>query len=314
MTYRISLPETASETVLRGLQAVGVNAQRGFVTVQSSGRIQVSFASLPSTLQPAEWQSIPRALQQGLPAEAASFSYRLVDAAFELPLKIERHEAARLLPARVNNISLTSVISDDGVMLTQVRLEMLPGDKRLLNLTLPKDARFWFAFVNRNGIWPWREGERFLIPLEKESRVDKAVPVELFYSCRVGSADTRSLSLDLFAPKFDLPLENLTWRVSLDRKWRIKKWSGSLQLQQEEILAPLAGIDVERYLQSEIAQQREQTRQAEDCWPPATQPWHRAIHNRRVGHFKPPMTFRATMPRSMRMPGCNCTMSSSNRP
>jgi len=31
---------------------------------------------------------------------------------------------------------------------------MMPGDKRLLNLTLPKDARFWFAFVNQNGVCP----------------------------------------------------------------------------------------------------------------------------------------------------------------
>jgi hypothetical protein len=215
-------------------------------------------------LQPAEWQSIPRTLQQGLPAGAASFSYRLVDAAFQLPLKIERHEAAKLLPARVNSISLNSVISDDGIMLTQVRLEMLPGDKRLLNLTLPKDARFWFAFVNRNGIWPWREQDRILIPLEQESGGEKAMPVELFYSCRVGGASSRELNLDLLAPKFDLPLENLTWRVSLDRKWKIKKWSGSFQLQQEDIVVPVAGVDLERYLQSEVAQQREQTKAAED--------------------------------------------------
>ena len=38
------------------------------------------------------------------------------------------------------------------------------------------------------------------------------------------------------APKFDLPLENLTWRVSLSDKWRLKDWTGSLQLQQEEVV------------------------------------------------------------------------------
>ena len=53
-------------------------------------------------------------------------------------MQLERHEAAKLLPARVNNITFTSVISDDGEMLTQVRLEMVPGDKRLLQLTLPE--------------------------------------------------------------------------------------------------------------------------------------------------------------------------------
>jgi len=46
------------------------------------------------------------------------------------------------LDARVNNITFNSVISDDGVMLTQARLEILPGDKRLLNVTLPPGASF----------------------------------------------------------------------------------------------------------------------------------------------------------------------------
>ena len=83
-----------------------------------------------------------------------------MEPSFSLPLKLERHEAAKLLPAHVNNITFTSVISDDGVMLTQAQLDILPGDKRLLNLTLPPDAHFWFAFVNQNGVWPWRDRTR----------------------------------------------------------------------------------------------------------------------------------------------------------
>ncbi len=261
--YQTPVPEHATETVLRGLQAAGVNLQRGFVTVQAGGRLQVRVDALPVALQPTEWQSIPRALQQNLPAAPANFAYRLVEPAFQLPLQLERHEAARLLPARVNNITLTSVISDDGEMLTQVRLEMVPGDKRLLNLTLPRDARFWFAFVNQGGVWPWREGDRILIPLEQQSRGDKAIPVEVFYSARVGSARGRALDLALVAPKFDLPLENLTWRISLGDKWRLKDWTGSLQLQQDEIVATAATVDLQTYLQGEATQQRERTKEAE---------------------------------------------------
>jgi hypothetical protein len=149
-------------------------------------------------------------------------------------------------------------------MLTQVRLEMVPGDKRLLNLTLPKDARFWFAFVNQSGVWPWREQDRILIPLEQQSRTGKAIPVEIFYSARIGSARDRALDLALVAPKFDLPLENLTWRVSLSDKWRLKDWTGSLQLQQDEVVASAAAVDLQTYLQGEASQQRERTKEAEE--------------------------------------------------
>jgi hypothetical protein len=264
ITYQTPMPEHAAETVLRGVEAAEVNHQRGFVTVQAGGRLQVRIDALPAALQPAEWQSIPRALQQNLPAAAANFAYRLVEPAFALPLELERHEAAKLLPARVNNISFTSVVSDDGEMLTQVRLEMVPGDKRLLNLTLPKDARFWFAFVNQSGVWPWREQDRILIPLEQQSHGDKAIPVEVFYSSRIGSPGERALDLELVAPKFDLPLENLTWRVSLSDKWRLKEWTGSLQLQQEEVVPRAATVDLQTYLQDEAGRQRERTKEAED--------------------------------------------------
>jgi hypothetical protein len=263
-TYQTPMPEHAAETVLRGLQAADVNLQRGFVTVQAGGRLQVRIDAPPAALQPTEWQSIPRLLQQNLPAATANFAYRLVEPAFQLPLQLERHEAAKLLPARVNNITFTSVISDDGEMLTQVRLEMVPGDKRLLKLTLPKGANFWFAFVNQSGVWPWREQDRILIPLEQQSRGGKAIPVEVFYSSRVGATGNRTLDLELVAPKFDLPLENLTWNVSLSDKWRLKNWTGSLQLQQEEVVPRATTVDLQTYLQNEGRQQRERTKEAEE--------------------------------------------------
>ena len=263
LSYQTLIPGQAAETSLRGVQAAEVNLQRGFVSLQSGGRLQARVDSLPAALQPAEWQSIPRALQQDLQTASANYAYRLVDPSFQLPLKLERHEAARLLPARVNNITFTSVISDDGVMLTHARLEMLPGDKRLLHLTLPKDARFWFAFVNQNGVWPWREEDRILIPLEQQSRSGKALPVELFYSGRIGAGNARALDLQLLAPKFDLPLENITWRVYLNEKWQLKDWTGSLQLHQEQIVPRTAAIDAQTYLDNEASAQREKTREAE---------------------------------------------------
>jgi hypothetical protein len=188
-----------------------------------------------------------------------------VEPSFQLPLKLERHEAARLLPARVNSVTFNSVISDDGVMLTQARLDILPGDKRLLNLTLPPNSHFWFAFVNQNGVWPWREKDNvLLVPLEQQSRGDKPVVVEIFFSGQAGTAGSRELDLQLLAPKFDLPLENITWRVSLSDQWRVKKWGGALQLEQEEFAPPAVAIDLDTYLEKEASLRQEKTRAAED--------------------------------------------------
>ena len=262
--FQIPLPNQPAQALLRGIEAADVNLQRGFVTVQSGARLQLSVDALPAALQPAEWQSIPRALQQDLAAVPANFSYRLVDPSFALPLKLARHEAAQLLAARINSVALDSVISDDGEMLTHARLEMQPGDTRLLNVALPKNARFWFAFVNRNGVWPWRGSDRILIPLEQPARGDKTISVELFYSASLGPAGSRSLDLELLAPNFDLPLENVSWRVALGDQWNVKHWSGSLQLAREELLPAAAAIDVENYLRDEATEQTAQTKAAQE--------------------------------------------------
>ncbi|HZR17651.1 MAG TPA: hypothetical protein VFE51_10020, partial [Verrucomicrobiae bacterium] len=264
LSYQQPVPPSATQWVLRGVQAAEVNLQRGFVTVESSGRLQLQVESAPAMLQSAEWQSIPRALQQGLQGNAANFSYRLVEPDFELALKLQRFPAAQLLPGRITSVSFNSVVSDDGVMLTQAKLEMLPGSKRLLRLTLPTNARFWFAFVSQNGVWPWREKDQILIPLEQPPSATQTVPVELFYTCKVGQANQRAADLELLAPQFDLPLENITWRVSFGEKWELRKWSGSLQLQQQETVPLSTGLDLGGYLQSENQQQQQRTKEAEN--------------------------------------------------
>jgi len=268
VAYQTPVAENSAETVLRGVQALDVNLQRGFVTVQSSGRLQVRADNADSSgLQTAEWQSIPRALQAGDLAQMqpANFTFRLVEADFKLPLKLERHDAAKLLPARVRNVAFTSVISDTGTMLTQVHLEMEPGDARPLHLKLPHDAKFWFAFVNKNGVWPSRQEDEILIPLAQPAHGDATIPVEFFFSSQIGTADARSLDLKLIAPQFDLPLEDITWRVFLNDKWQVRTPVGTMQLQQQELVSGTT-VDLQSYLQDEAGQQQEKTKEAEQMF------------------------------------------------
>src|SRR6185436_19884234 len=152
--------------------------------------------------QPSEWQSVPRQLRQDLQAAAANATFRLVEPAFQLTVKVQRHAAAKLLAARVNHVTLKSVVSDDGVMLTHARLDMVPGDKRLLYLTLPTNAHFWFAFVNQNGVAPWLDKGKISIPLEQQVKPDDVIAVEFFYSSDVGSSRSRKLDLHLLGPQF----------------------------------------------------------------------------------------------------------------
>jgi hypothetical protein len=102
-----------------------------------------------------------------------------------------------------------------------------------------------------------------LIPLEQQSRNGKPLPVEIFYSSQVGKPGSRALDLELLAPKFDLPLENISWRVYLNEKWQVKNWSGTLQLAEQQVVPVAATLDLQSYLQGEAMLQREKTQEAE---------------------------------------------------
>jgi len=260
--YTLPVPEQAAAATVVGVEADEVNLQRGFVTLQSGGRLQLHVPGLPPSLQPAEWQSIPRTLQPDIAVAAANHTFRLVEPSFQLAVQLQRHAAAKLLPARVLSVALTSVLSDDGVLFTRASLQIEPGDKRLLHCTLPDKARFWFAFVNQKSVWPWRATNQVLLPIEPNSKSGEPTSVEFFYSWKAGAPQRRALDLSLVGPQFDLPLENIAWRLYLGNQWTLTDSSGSLRLQPAADGRAIA-VDLDTYIQNEVAWRKEQTREAE---------------------------------------------------
>jgi len=113
-TYHTLIAEQATEVTLQGVQAADVNLQRGFVTVQSFGRVQVRCASTSR-------------MAGHSPGPAAGLQDRLGHP------RLSRRRTIVPTPAETRAArggTAATGACDDGVMLTQVRLEMLAGDKR----------------------------------------------------------------------------------------------------------------------------------------------------------------------------------------
>jgi hypothetical protein len=263
VSYQVPVGGTASRVLVRGVEGLDANLQRGFLTVRAEGRLQLRVGEVGSALQTAEWQSIPRRLLEDVAGAAALHTYRLVEPSYELGVDLERHEAVKLLPARVNSVALTSVVSDDGVMLTQARVGLVAGDKRLLSLKLPESGRFWFAFVNQRGVWPWQGTNGLWIPLEKHSSDQSETVVEFFYTLPTAAAKGRSLDLRLAGPQFDLPLENVTWNIHLNDRWELRDWEGTLELREQRAFFG-SSMDLKGYMQNESVLKQQQIQQAEN--------------------------------------------------
>ena len=213
LSYQIPTPDQPDQLSVQAVEALGVNQQSGYLTLLPRGRLQLVPQLQGDALQKAEAQMIASKLRGDLKVEEASHVYRLLRPDVSLVLDVKRHEVVELVPAQVRDVQLTSVLSGKGAMLTKVALQLDPGDKRMLRITLPADSEFWFGFVNQQSAWPWREGSDVLLQLEANSVAGADVTVEFFYSTQSVIEDRRDLRASLRGPQLDLPLENISWAL-----------------------------------------------------------------------------------------------------
>jgi hypothetical protein len=263
LTYQITVTNQPNELRIAGIRAKTANLQRSFLAVRAGGRLQLQFPQVPAALQPFEWQSIPPALRRGRDFAESKDTFKTLDTDFELPISLTRHEVAKVLPARVERVDLTSVVATSGEILTEGRLLLRPGDKRLLGLRLPPPGRFWYAFVNGQSAWPWRETNQMLLLLEKNSDPAKSTTVEFFYTCPMRTRGLLKFSHQLLGPAFDLPLENITWLIYVPEDWKVKDWDSPLQLISESGAVLPAAMNLNSYLQTENARLSQKTKEAE---------------------------------------------------
>jgi LysM repeat protein len=237
VSYQLPPAGADNQLAITGLQTLGVDLQRGYVDVRSRGRLETRVAAPPPNLQATDWESIPAALRHDFDGNAPSQTFRAVEPGFTLPVQVVQHEAAKVLPARVESVHMRSLVASDGQLLTEVTVSLFPGDERNLAVTLPADSKFWFAFVNDKGVSP-SQGEagkdEILLPLEPNPLPSEAATVEFLYQQKAPAGRAWD-NANLAGPSFDLPLQNISWQLLLPETWKISHWTaGAWQKTSED--------------------------------------------------------------------------------
>ncbi|CAA6692312.1 MULTISPECIES: hypothetical protein [unclassified Lentimonas] len=262
LSYQIPTPDQPDQLTVQAVEALGVNQQSGYLTLLPRGRLQLVPQMQGDALQKAEAQMIAAKLRGDLKVDEASHVYRLLRPDVSLLLDVKRHEVVELVPAQVRDVKLTSVLSGKGAMLTKVALQLDPGDKRMLRISLPPESEFWFGFLNQQSAWPWREGSDILLQLEANSVAGADVSVEFFYSTQSVIEDRRDLRASLRGPQLDLPLENISWSLFYPETWTVEEWEGNMTQAQVDVRRARV-TDLSSYMQLEQQNRMVQKRKAE---------------------------------------------------
>jgi hypothetical protein len=223
VVFQESYEAASGRADIRMLRTEGVESQKGYVVLLAGNRLEVKMAEQVDGLAAEDPRAVPARLGAG-DLSGAALCFRATRGDIALPLLVTRHEAADQLLARVTSVELTSVLAEDGSLATSASLQLQNCQLRFLPARLPKGAVVWSVFVGGRAVRPLSEGDRLLIPTTSVAGGDARV--EIMYGARLPTGWFGKREVP--GPAFDLPLQNVTWRLYVPPGAWYRSFGGSL--------------------------------------------------------------------------------------
>jgi prepilin-type processing-associated H-X9-DG protein len=209
---------------LAGASAEGVERETGLLAISAKAPLQVSESSA-ADLQRVDTGDVPD--WAGRPDETTALVYRYVRPDYKLTLDTRRFDEAEVLQALVDSAKLTTVVADDGQMMTEMSLSVRNNGRQFLEVELPAGAKVWSAFVAGQPVRPSLREGKLLLPIQQSGADDGALTVELTYVGANPFPRARG-AVGFISPKFDVPLKNARWEVYLPPDYDYQNFAGTM--------------------------------------------------------------------------------------
>ena len=240
---------TRSNTVeVVGLAADGVERETGLLVMSAKAPLQVSELRA-ADLQRVDTGDVPD--WAGRPDEAATLVYRYLRPGYApLALEARRFDEMEVLQVLVDNARLTTVVADDGQMMTEMSLAVRNNGRQFLEIELPAGAKVWSAFVAGQPVRPSLRDGKLLLPIQQSGADDGTLTVELTYVGAGAFPKTRG-AVGLVSPKFDVPLKNARWEVYLPPDYDYQDFSGTMTRERAAAPSSSASFSILDYTRME---------------------------------------------------------------
>lgn len=254
LTVTWEQPRTSATNLveLTGPTAEGVERETGTLAVLAKAPLHVSEArsagllKLDTRVWP-EWA--------GQPETNAALAYRYLRPGYELAVEAKRFAEADVLQTIAENFSLTTVLAEDGQMMTALSLAVRNNGRQHLEIALPANTKeVWSAFVAGQAVRPSLREGRLLLPLENAGSDDAALAIELTY-VSTNTFPANHGKVNLISPTLDVPFKNARWEVYLPPDYRYDEFAGTMS--REMSAAEAASFSFLDYSQKESAAKAE---------------------------------------------------------
>jgi type II secretory pathway pseudopilin PulG len=237
---------------LAGVAAKNVERETGYFVVSAKAPLQVSEVSAPD-LQPVDAADLPD--WANVADSSITLAYRYAKPGARLALDVRRFDDAAVLEALVESANFTSVVADDGQMMTELALSVRNNGRQFLEVELPADAQVWSAFVAGQPVRPSVRDGKLLLPIQSSDAA--AMTVELTYVGTNYFPQARG-EVGFASPKFDVPLQNAHWEIYLPPDYNyVDLQKGTMTRELAPVAEPLSSsfsiLDYSRMEQVNVA-------------------------------------------------------------
>ena len=196
------------------------------VYVTQTTPLQVQHGALDKKLAAIDATDLPDYAQKTM-AKPPTLTYRYMRPGYALPLAIQKFDDAAVLQTLIVSAQFTSVVSEDGQMITQARLDVKNNGRQFMELDLPNHTdEMWSAFVAGRAVRPTKNKNTYLLPLD-QSENGAPFQLEFTYASRFKFPKSQG-DVELQTPQFNVPMQDAQWQLYLPEDYRYHDFKGSM--------------------------------------------------------------------------------------
>ena len=231
LTYEEKVAGEAIDLKHSGVQVLDIKRETGYLAMAARSDLELTSGSDLEGLTPIDPQEIPADFKTGIYAPLL-LAFRYLKHPYTLHATAVKHDPADVLVAVIEACLLSTTLTEDGNLITDMACRLRNTREQNLAIALPKDAELWHVFVDGRRAIPVRsqEGEVLWtkVPIAGVGDGDRSFIVQLRYGRKTEPlAGNGILTLDF--PRMAIPAMRLGWQLALPEKYHLVRHTGSLR-------------------------------------------------------------------------------------
>ncbi len=230
VTYDYQFDPKGALLDLAGAHALGVERETGSAGVMSAGGLKLEAKPISEPLRRVD-ESELLDTDRALATRPLLLAFKYTGTNYALAVQVTRFEQITGLDAIADRTELTSVLNEQGQMLTQASFMMKNNEKQFQRFKLPAGAEFWSSYVNGQPAKPEKDGEWILVPLPRQANRDQAFAVDIVYAQKIDFQKSKlPQAIALQAPLTDVPNTYAEWQLFVPMSQRLSSFGGNMMV------------------------------------------------------------------------------------